>query len=193
MKTPAFALLVMLAAAAFGDKWMAPRPRFFTSENGVYALKVVPLSGESQGRSKATLVTLDDQGNEHQIWSSKLVNIPAAALVLDSGRVVTLDTYGSIGYQHAVTVYGDRGQPISDYRLEDLLSPKEIEDIPVSVSSRWWSTGRTLTHMTEGESKVVSVGGVRINRPEKESLRILLKSGTAITVDLATGKVIGKG
>jgi hypothetical protein len=130
-------LVVALSSVARADKWPPPKPRIFAQRNGVYAFKTLPDSSEG------VYFTLDERGEEKVIWRAKLVNIPVRAILAESAKggkyVITLDTWGRIGHEHCLVVYGEKGKVIADFKLEDLLTAKEIESLPASVSSRGWS------------------------------------------------------
>ncbi|HEY0867153.1 MAG TPA: hypothetical protein VGE01_07240 [Fimbriimonas sp.] len=188
MKRRTAALFAALCALGFADSWKAPQARIFASANGQYAIKVVPPPGKFEGKARAVLFSLEAGGKEARLWSADLVNIPATVWVSDTGRAVGLDTYGRVGYSHAVVVYGDIGEAKADYKLEELLTPHEIRDVPTSVSSRWWSESRTLSHEPDGEWTRTQVGATQVNRPGQDILRIGLKSGPDILIDLESGK-----
>jgi hypothetical protein len=142
-------LALVLSSVAHADKFLAvpPEPKLFASMHGSYALKVVPdvssvstRDGQVTGKSEGVLFTLDENAKEMVIWRAKLVNIPNRAIVAESGKyVITLDSWRSIGFQHCLVVYGEKGKVIADFKLEDLLTAKEIERLPASVTHRGWS------------------------------------------------------
>src|SRR5262249_46090283 len=91
------------------------------------------------GASTGQLFALEADCKEKAVWNAKLVNVPDRVYVAPDGRrVVTIDTYGRLGYDHSVVVYDDRGKVLADYKLEDLLTRAEIRrHVDQTVSSRW--------------------------------------------------------
>jgi hypothetical protein len=130
--TLAVGLAVVLSSVARADKWPPPRPMLFA--NGVYAFKSLPANSEG------VFFTLNEDGNEKVIWRAKLVNIPVRAILSENGKyVITLNSWAHVGYEHCLVVYGEKGKVIADFKLEDLLTAKEIESLPASTSIRGWS------------------------------------------------------
>ena len=75
-------------------------------------------------------------------------------------------------------VYGDKGSVIADFKLEDLLTAKEIEDLPGSVTHRAWSD----KGIAEFE-----------DRSREDNLIIRIKHNgwaTIIRLSLSTGQLI---
>ena len=128
-------LALALSAVARADSWPPPRPRVFAEPlQGRYAFKSLPGSGEG------VLFTLDTDGKEQVMWRAALVNVPHRVIVGRSGKhVVTLDSWGRFGGEHALVVYGEKGKVLADFKLEDLLTKKEIEGLPNLFNSglRW--------------------------------------------------------
>ena len=48
-------------------------------------------------------------------------------------------SWRSVGFDHCLVVYGEKGKVVADFKLEDLLTAKEIEALPASVTHRGWS------------------------------------------------------
>ena len=145
-----FGLALVLPSDARADKFPAepPRPKLFASVYGVYAFKTLPdgsvnvdpRTGQLVGNSEGVFFRLDEHGKEKVIWRAKLVNIPNRAILVGSGKyVITLDSWRSAGFDHCLVVYGEKGKVIADFKLEDLLTAKEIESLDGSVTHRGWS------------------------------------------------------
>jgi hypothetical protein len=133
-------LALGLSSDARADKWPPPKPRIFAQPNGKYALKILP------DNSEGVYFTLDDRGEEKVIWRAKLVNIPVRVTLAESAKggkyvqyVITIDTWARIGSEHCLVVYGEKGKVIADFKLEDLLTAKEIESLPTEASGPHWS------------------------------------------------------
>lgn len=158
--TRGLGLALVLSSDARADKFPAvpPQPKLFSSVYGYYALKILPdvssvgtrkrtegvhraeQAGQIVGNSEGVFFTLDENAKEKVIWGAKLVNIPNRAILVESGKyVITLDSWRSVGFDHCLVVYGEKGKVIADFKLEDLLTAKEIEGLPGEVTSREWS------------------------------------------------------
>ena len=156
----ALGLALVVSSDARADKFPAvpPQPKLFASVYGTYALKTLPdvssVSTQTRaesvqwsaqarqivGTSEGMFFTLDEHAKEKVIWRAKLVNIPNRAILVESGKyVITLDSWRSAGFDHCLVVYGEKGKIIADFKLEELLTAKEIESLPNSVTSRSWS------------------------------------------------------
>jgi hypothetical protein len=141
-----------------------------------------------------TLFRKDAAGAEVVLWQAKLVNQPAGVLVSDAGsQVVTLDTYGYRGYEHALVVYGEGGRVLADYALEDLLTAEEIRDkVPTTSPNRHWVACGDFSF--EGSQLIARLRWHRIvSEPFEEGPRIYWKElggGKLIRVDLKTGRII---
>ena len=136
--TLAVGLAVVLSSLVRADKFPAgpPQPKLFASEYGSYALKVLPdassvgtrtrtegvhlavQAGQIVGNSEGVFFALDENAMEKVIWRAKLVNIPNRAILVESGKyVVTLDSWRSVGFDHCLVVYGEKGYVIADFKL----------------------------------------------------------------------------
>jgi hypothetical protein len=156
----ALGLALVVSSDARADKFPAvpPQPKLFASVYGTYVLKTLPdvssVSTQTRtdgvqwsaqarqivGTSEGVFFTLDEHAKEKVIWRAKLVNIPNRAILVESGKyVITLDSWRSAGFDHCLVVYGEKGKIIADFKLEELLTAKEIESLPNSVTSRSWS------------------------------------------------------
>ena len=135
-----------------------PQPKLFASVHGMYAFKILPdvssvvarkrtegvhrpaQAVQVFGNSEGVFFALDEDGKEKVIWRAKLVNIPNRAILVESGKyVVTLDSWRSVGFDHCLVVYGENGKVIADFKLEDLLTAKEIEVLSGEVTYRPWA------------------------------------------------------
>jgi hypothetical protein len=198
--TLAVGLSLVVSSEAHADKFPAgpPQPKLFASLYGVYALKTLPdvssvgtqrrtegvqwpaQASQIVGSSEGVFFTLDEHAKEKVIWRAKLVNIPNRAILVESGKyVVTLDSWRSAGFDHCLVVYGEKGKVIADFKLEDLLTAKEIESLPNSVTSRSWSD----KDIAEFEDR----------SREQDEIVIRMKSRgwtKVIRLTLATGKLV---
>ena len=160
--------------AARADSWLPPSPKIFASKWGEYGCKLMPLPGKELQFNKpamAELFRLDKGGKPQRVRKLTLVNIPHRAMVSDDGKfLVTIDTYGRLGYDHSLVIYGKDGLPVRDFDLEDLLTEEEIKKVPTTVSSRWWSRGTRFRFADDQEHFILEL-------PSNRTLRINLSTG----------------
>ena len=198
-----FSFALLLNTGVRADKFAAgpPQPKLFASEHGAYALKILPDASsvgtrtrtegshspvqavQVIGKSEGVFFTLDESGKEKVIWRAKLANIPNRAILVENGKyVITLDSWRSIGFDHCLVVYGAQGKVIADFKLEDLLTPQEIETLPASVTHRGWSD----KDIAEFEDR---------SREENELvIRMKWKDWTkVIRLSLPSGRIINDG
>jgi hypothetical protein len=155
--------------AIHADKWAAPKPRIFASMWGTYGFKL--LLPDKGGGSEGLLFQLDAQGKDVVLWHKKLVNIPDRVFVAENRHVVTIDTYGGLGFAHVLVVYDDKGAVLKDYQLEDLLTANEIKTkVKQTASSRHWVQDAKFDF-------------------EADHFVVRLAWGRTIRIHLATGKV----
>jgi hypothetical protein len=180
----------------WADSWAAPSPRIFASENGERALKVIPVRGEKSYTSTATWIRLNQDGSEQTLNQLDLVNAPMRVLIPAETIpfFVTLDTHGSVGYEHTLVIYGN-DKVVHDLKLESLLTSKEILDhVTQSVSSRWWRDKAEFTFEVPSTETVGDKGNHRIvhtrTEPENTRLRIVFPWGKQVSIKLATGEVL---
>src|SRR5215207_2665600 len=103
--------VVVISAPLLADKWAPPTSRVFASPWGNYGFKV--LKPEFGGSSEGVLFRLDGDAKEQVLWQAQLINTPYRVLVDDEGKsVVTIDTYGRLGFAHSLVIYGEQGKLI---------------------------------------------------------------------------------
>lgn len=173
-------LVFGLSLAAWGDSWTNPGSRVFAATSGERGFKVIATRATegthaAEKEARGVLFYVEEDGTEKVLWDKKLVNIPMCALVSSSNNcVVTLDTWGRLGYEHALVIYDSKGEVVMDLKLADLLTMEEIEkNVGQSKSSRDWLR-EADTHFDETAGHLV----------------IALKWGKVITIDLKSGKVV---
>jgi hypothetical protein len=199
---PALGLALALSSVARADKFPAvpPQPKLFASVYGSYALKILPdvssvstrtrtegvhsadQAGQIVGNSEGVFFALDENAKEKVIWRAKLVNIPSRAIIVESGKyVITLDSWRSAGFDHCLVVYGEKGKVIADFKLKDLLTAKEIESLPASVTHRGWS------------DKDIAEFEDRSREQDELVIRMKYKGWTkVIRLSLSSGRIVEK-
>jgi hypothetical protein len=167
------ALLLVLTPAIplFADTWAMPRPRVFASAAGTYGFKV--LNPVFLRTATGLLFTLDEDGQETQIWQAELVNVPHRVFLPDDGkRVITIDTYGRLGSEHALVVYDEQGKVLEDYALDDLLTEFEIQFlVRYSVSSVHWAQHSEFTFSPDRTQFIISFKYKELAKGETEAFR----------------------
>ena len=193
LATAAFALV---SASVRGDDWMSPTTVVTPSANGQYRVTVVPRlppvlpgspkatehAGEAPRLPLARVEHRDAGGAWRLVWQQPLVNEVAPVSVLladDASFLVTFDNWHAMGYgDDVVAIYDQRGQLVRKLSLEQILPPERLRDVPVSVSSRWWSGKHRLL---EGD-RVLELQVVRKRadpnaQPGYSTIRIRLADG----------------
>jgi hypothetical protein len=176
--------LVLLLLLLFGiglaraDQWLPPTPKTYESENGRFRLTVFPrqLAGAlpyfedkvegreptgqdptGQMRCEATLERLKGDHYE-QLWRKPLVNDvgPVSALVSSTdGSFITFDNWHSRGWgDDAIVIYSGSGELRKKFKLTDIMSEKDFEKLPRSVSSIDWGGEHYLSY-SDSESPIV--------------------------------------
>ena len=157
------------------DSWPGARPQVFLAANGTFRFRTRPPQlANWSGKAQGTVVRVGADGTEAVLWTRELVNIPVIGYVADDGKhVVTFDTWARLGYEHALVIYGDRGNVVVDYDLGALLSADDISTSVVhTVGARRWLQGATIAFDDRGHHVVIT-----------------LHWGKIIRVALATGKI----
>jgi hypothetical protein len=170
-------MIVLLTAVLAGrsihaDECIGMRgARVFASHFGLQAFKLTLDVNRASGR----LFEFDSEGNEKSIWESRLVNIPVDVYVaFDGPTVVTIDTACKAGFEHSLVVYGARGTVLRDYRLEDVLTPEEIQShVKRSISSRLWAQDARFDFDDKAKEFVITLSWGR-------TVRIALASGQLV-------------
>jgi hypothetical protein len=135
-------VLVPAPATAVADEWGEITRTKFDSHEGTFFVTIKPHDDwhEHPGHCLATLYRSTSKKKAPQ-WSRHLINnhAPVQVYVADTGKyVVTTDEWHRVG-ELPVVIYGERGELIKVFSLEDLGMDEAIEKIQVTVSSYWWS------------------------------------------------------
>jgi len=163
-----------LPRAAVGDEWGFP-PSQYPSANGRFILKV---------DAKSRRLALKEKRDNGFLlrWSIQYPDTkaefafpaPVAAYITDDGsHVVLRDLWGAVGHGRVLIFLGPRGDVLSFYTLEQVLTHDEITDYPLSESSLWWSE-RALFFF----------------RPQQTQFAFVTQRGTIRAFDLATGSMM---
>jgi hypothetical protein len=175
----ALIVVASFAGSAFADTWFPPTPRTYSSSQGKYRLTVFPgpvpyFQDKVDGRSpagqqepglrtcEATLERLMENRYE-LLWRKALVNdvSPVEALVADDdGSFVTFDNWHSMGWgDDVIVVYSGAGDVVKKFALLDIMTKRQVQKLPRSVSSIWWSGNHRLTHDQQAVEVLVVVNG----------------------------------
>jgi len=160
---------LVFASPALADSWAPPTPGIYASEWGRFGFKL--LAPKFGGSARGGLFRLNDKGEETVVWDGKLVNTPHRVYIGRLGHVVTVDTYGNLGFAHSLVVYDTKGKAVADYKLEDLLTADEIAKHALrTVSSRHWA-GNAKFSFDESASSFL------LELPSKRTIKVDLKTG----------------
>ncbi len=152
----------LLTASAWADSWMPPSIRAYQSQDGVWRLTVSPreitsplayfedkvadraraggVAGSQQATASGKLERRQN-GRWKVEWEKSLVNevSPVAALVSNTGQVVTFDNWHSVGHgKDAIAIYHADGSLVRALALVDFLPDAYIRALPHSVSAMRW-------------------------------------------------------
>jgi hypothetical protein len=171
-----FLVLAIIASTIRADSWARPTTKRVTSADKLWEFTAEPpKSSPLSGKSTGTLISAKDKS---VVWRAPLVCIPVfieAYTVDGKPYVVTRDRWHRVGYDHCLVIYGPDGKVVKDYKLEDLLTEREIlRHVTHSVSSRWWNEGTKYEFVKGGK------------------YRMRFKWGKEVVVDLRTGKILGE-
>lgn len=157
-------LLLLFVTNSFADSWALPTEKTYCSENKKFCFKVVPKKLESQlsyfqdkvdGKEnaganktqkenycKGEFLAQNSKGKLEKKWTTKLVNevSPVHTIISNDGKyIVTFDNWHSVGYgDNVVAIYSSEGKIIKNFGLNYFLTPNEVSNLPMSVSSIWW-------------------------------------------------------
>ena len=158
------------------DSWAEPTPAIFGTEGGGAAIKILPTGRRlTMGHSSmAEIFKLDNDGRQVVVRRFLFVNIPYKVLLINDGEfIVTIDTYGNLGYEHSIVIYDKAGKLLADLALEDFLSVHDIRAVDHTASSRHWTFDAKIRPDVAGASLLVD-----------------LPTGRKLSIELKTGKVV---
>jgi len=139
------ALLIFLVSAnALSDDWPTPTPRIVASPDTSIFVRVV--------WPEATYYKRNSRTNSYDAYLTITLPrriAPVDLFVGNDGVVVLLDEWGSIGFGSAVSIVDPNGVLVRSYSLEDIYTAEAIDEIPATVSSRWWRDSQTTPRFTE--------------------------------------------
>lgn len=130
--------LCMAVPFAGADSWVAPTDIVQASPSGRYSVEI-----HSPGREAIALLEDRDHGRKYNLTLPHR-NFPVDAVLLDTGELVLFDEWHQLGFGELVAVCFAPDARDGTWKerwrssLEDLLSEEAIEEVPRSVSSRWW-------------------------------------------------------
>lgn len=170
------------ASICMADDWLSPTKQTFYSENGRFAVTVVPKELEGRRDPRAFFYAVGKDGQFQLSKAFKLVNevAPVTALASNDGRyLVTFDNWFSRGHGNdTIVIYRTDGQLIRSLSLEDVLTAEDIKALPRSVSSIHWGA----EHYIDENSRVLVL---RITRCA--DLPPCSEKPAEVTINLADG------
>ncbi len=166
--------LAVLASLAVADSWLPPRPRIFASAHGSYGFKVL----EPKQTARGQLFAIDADGKDTVIWMAQLVNVPSRVFVHDDGkRVVTVNTYARLGYEHSLVLYDAAGKVLADYKLEDLLTEQDIhQNVVQTAGSRHWDMFASFAFSSDRKQFVITLDWQKVAADRIETKKRLLSA-----------------
>lgn len=176
-QSPAIYCLFLVLFGAPGV--LAERPlREVTSANKRFVLKVDP--GRPGRMARACQATLSEQLAERRrgrrVWQANLVNdvAPVYAAIRDDGRfVVTLDEHNRGGARHALVIYGENGQLLRHFLLQDLLQNDEWKHVKARKRALEWLKDPELRFDDKHDHFVVKLDQQRSLRIDLKTLQVV--------------------
>lgn len=205
---PRFALLfVLLAPCASADTWAPPSTEITLSADGRSRVTVTPRplagalpyfedkvagsepAGQRPGEAQVSPIARVEQqaadGSWQRRWQMPLVNDVGPTEVLladDATYLVTFDNWHSAGYgDDVVVIYDGDGDLVRKLSLEQILPAAYVNQLPRSVSSRWWSGKHRLVDGDRMvELQIVPPGESAHSAASHVPVRIRLADGALI-------------
>jgi hypothetical protein len=120
-----------------------PKIRKFYSSNRQYSVEITAKTRETRLRyPTAEFYVRAADGSYQRTAKFGLVNdlVPVSAIVSDDGRhLVTFDEWHYLGRgDRVVVIYRSNGHLVRKFALNDILTERDIETLPATVSSTWW-------------------------------------------------------
>lgn len=156
-RAAALLLGVVWSPVADADQWVRPTVVEVFSEDRGYFVRVIPGAaiehvvgfgarpgdqfGPDVRYARAEFYQRSVDGSSYMLTATTtLLNpiAPVAFVVANDGRLATIDNWHNAGYGVVVAIYTSSGEVVRSYRLQDLFSPAQIAEFPVSMSSVWW-------------------------------------------------------
>ncbi|MDP2653596.1 MAG: hypothetical protein Q8Q08_06135 [Candidatus Omnitrophota bacterium] len=153
-------IILTVSGPVRADDWPSPREKDVLSENGMFAVKMVPPKFPEKTAVKPVVsVSEIVNGKKTLLWETALTNewAPVEFFVSDNGRyVATLDNWHKVGYgDNVVAFYGPTGLA-RQYSLEEIVPLPEGKGygdlFSHSKSSRWW-TEKSVKFFSEFDSE----------------------------------------
>ena len=143
-------MLLLGPVPARTDDWPGAQPRTVVSSDRQWSVRIIP--GSSHGDqvgfagaptgpyARALFHARQPDGSLRQVADVPLVNpvAPVDALITRRGELITFDNWHNAGFGAAVAIYDAGGRQLAGFTLEQLYGAAKAEQIPRSVSSRWW-------------------------------------------------------
>jgi hypothetical protein len=173
-----FFIYLAISSVAHADSWADARIQVRASADGQYLIRVIPgkSMGDVHGFSglpKGPYATAEwhkfDGTSYVKVRTVTLLNpiAPVDIKVTNSGSLVTIDNWHNVGIGSVVAIYSASGQLVKKYSLSDLFPPKDLAQIPRSVSSIHWRCHRD-SYMFDSETELWiedSIGGRFVFNP----------------------------
>lgn len=169
-------LVLMVPQMVFGTEIIAPHPYIINSAQGYFSMKYLPDNSHPLPPT-CILFTLLSKGRERTLWKRRLINTPQQITIEDTWLQPIVVTVGnakflphSDNFDHFLVIYNSEGKIVSDFNLDDLLTPEEKASFP---------TKRDVVEWMYGVEYKIGQGEVSIH----------LKSGRFIKISGRTGKI----
>jgi len=166
-------LCIINTVCVFADFWGVPKIITAYSQNNEYVLQVNPIKFPNKffstkyqrqlrkGIVKDSIVLSHAvlyhicHSDTTEVWNKPLVNreSPVKVIVANDGKsVITIDDWEMTGYEHTLVIYGEDGELIRDFKLED-ISPFLLEQYSHFFSGISW--GKNVEYLDNDRVKIL--------------------------------------
>ena len=169
----------MLISLANADIGLHPKPIGISSPQGSIVVRIIPgiMPGQHSHSkterskkfmspsAKAKYYYLDENFNYDTQQIINLVNpqSPSLAYIFESGELVTVDNWPSVGVDPVIVVYQPDGTILKKYNLSEIYSEEQIKQFTVTALSRLWRCPTALPYQVGDKLSVFDVLGGRLD------------------------------
>lgn len=165
------------------------------SEDLRYVLRIEPgRVGRADMTCDAVLLhELPGRERAKKVWERPLVNgvAPTHVHIRNDGRfVITLDEFRRGGAQHALVVYGPRGELLRHFVLTDVLRGDDWKHVKIRRRAVEWLDGARLRFDDSKEQFVVELKWGRERRLDLKTMQFVRERGEPADADAAPPDVL---
>jgi len=134
-------ILGLLAVSfAFADSWLPAEPIVVSSADTEIVVRIEP-SEATFDSARATYFRRQDSPEQYVVYQRVFLTNPVRpmeAYVSNEGVLVTVENYGSPGFNDVVTIYDIDGQELRTYDIQNMYTEAAITEMSRTVTIREW-------------------------------------------------------